>query len=182
MSSRIIIKNILATADVGAEIDLVKIVDKLSIYGRAKIRMRHIPSIIVKTEKSSVAVFRTGKIIISGASDIDTILSTAKKIISDICRETQCQKPRIYIENILAFEELDTEINREELYKEIRKTWRALYDPTQSPFIIVKTEKGTVLIGKRKIGYIGFRDIRDIEEMSKQIKTIILSPELSQDL
>lgn len=73
------IKNIVATGQIGGELDLALLSTKLGMEN-TEYEPEQFPGLIYRLERTVVLLFSSGKIVITGGSSIDTINSSFQKI------------------------------------------------------------------------------------------------------
>jgi transcription initiation factor TFIID TATA-box-binding protein len=132
------VENIVSSITLGRDIDLKMLASSVQGIDNPK----RFPGLIYRIDspKLSMLIFRTGKVICSGArsrSDIDAAvikliakLKEAKVIIKD--------KPKVEIQNIVASSSLDFKVNLDQLAMECENTE---YEPEQFPGLIFRLDE-----------------------------------------
>ncbi len=175
------IENIVASAALGVEIPLEKIVSKLE---GMEYEHEQFPGLVYRLQKPKAAalIFGSGKIVCTGARSIEDVNSVFKKVIS-IVEKVGSKVPKgfkVQVENIVASARLDARLNLDTIAFSLESSE---YEPEQFPGLVYRMEKPKVaflLFGSGKIVCTGARSIEDVDiavkkvsNKLKQIKAII---------
>ena len=171
------IENIVASATLGVEVPLEKIVSKLE---GMEYEPEQFPGLVYRLQKPKAAalIFGSGKIVCTGARSIEDVNLVFKKVIS-VIKMTGTKVPKIYktqVENIVASAKLDANLNLDT----IAFNWEnSEYEPEQFPGLVYRMTDPKVaflLFGSGKIVCTGARTVDDVEiavkKVSKKLKEI----------
>lgn len=171
------IENIVASAALGVEIPLEKIVSKLE---GMEYEPEQFPGLVYRMQKPKAAalIFGSGKIVCTGARSIDDVHTVFKKVIS-VVQSTGTKVPRghkVQVENIVASAKLDANLNLDTIAFNLENSE---YEPEQFPGLVYRMQDPKVaflLFGSGKIVCTGARSVKDvhlaIEKVSKKLKQI----------
>ena len=131
------IENIVASITLGRDLDLDKLTKSVTGIEKPK----RFPGVIYRLQepKCSMLIFRTGKVICSGARSRTDIDAAAEKLLAKL-QEAQMpvkDKPKIEIQNIVASASLDFRVNLDQLAMECENTE---YEPEQFPGLIFRLD------------------------------------------
>jgi transcription initiation factor TFIID TATA-box-binding protein len=138
------VENIVSSITLGRDIDLKKLVKSATGIDNPK----RFPGVIYRIDqpKLSMLIFRTGKVICSGARSRADIDAAVEKLIAKF-KEAKIVikgKPKIEIQNIVASASLDFRVNLDLLAMECENTE---YEPEQFPGLIFRlAEPKTVML------------------------------------
>lgn len=170
MVFRIKIENVVASASLGVNIKLEKIVSSMD---GIEYEPEQFPGLVLrlKDPKAAALVFSSGKIVCTGAKSP----SDAKLVISKIVRKLNKLKMRIpssyrvKLENIVASAKLDRELNLDMIAFTLDNTE---YEPEQFPGLVFRMDDPKVtflLFGSGKIICTGGRSIADVRRAVAKI-------------
>jgi transcription initiation factor TFIID TATA-box-binding protein len=174
---KIRVENIVASASLGVEIPLEKIVSKLE---GMEYEPEQFPGLVyrIKKPKAAALIFGSGKIVCTGARSIQDVNTVFKKVVS-IVRTTGTKVPRnfkVQVENIVASAKLDANLNLDTIAFNLDNSE---YEPEQFPGLVYRMEDPKVaflLFGSGKIVCTGARSIQDVniavKKVSKKLKEI----------
>ncbi len=165
------IENVVAFASLNKRFDLVSLVGKLK---DAEYDGARFPGAVYRIPEPRVSalLFSSGKIVCTGAKNIDSARVAVKKIVSDI-RATGVDVPYKYdleIENIVASTKIKADLNLEEIVMQLENTE---YEPEQFPGLVYRVNEPRVaflLFSSGKIICTGARKIEDIHEALAKFK------------
>jgi len=178
---KIKIENIVASASLGVEIPLEKIVSKLE---GMEYEPEQFPGLVYRVQKPKAAalIFGSGKIVCTGARNIEDVNTVFKKVIA-IVEKVGSKVPKgfkVQVENIVASAKLDAKLNLDTIAFKLESSE---YEPEQFPGLVYRMENPKVaflLFGSGKIVCTGARNIEDVaiavkkvSNKLKQIKAII---------
>ena len=171
------IENIVASATLGVEVPLEKVVSKLE---GMEYEPEQFPGIVYRLQKPKAAalIFGSGKIVCTGARNIEDVNIVFKKVIS-IVQSTGTKVPRgfkMQVENIVASAKLDASLNLDTIAFNLENSE---YEPEQFPGLVYRMTEPKVaflLFGSGKIVCTGARNVGDVEiavkKVSKKLKEI----------
>ena len=138
------VENIVSSITLGRDIDLKKLASMATGIDNPK----RFPGVIYRIDspKLSMLIFRTGKVICSGARSRSDIDEAVKKLIAKL-REARIivkDAPKIEVQNIVASSSLGFKVNLDQLAMECENTE---YEPEQFPGLIFRlAEPKTVML------------------------------------
>jgi transcription initiation factor TFIID TATA-box-binding protein len=165
MSFRIKIENVVASASLGVEIKLEKLVANLD---GIEYEPEQFPGLVLrlKEPKAAALIFSSGKIVCTGAkSPGDAKLVIAKIVVK--MNRLGFRVPKNYkvrLENIVASAKLDRELNLDTISFALENTE---YEPEQFPGLVFRMDDPKVtflLFGSGKIICTGGRSINDVRK------------------
>ncbi len=171
------IENIVATAPLGVRISLESLVEYLE---GSEYEPEQFPGLVyrVKDPKSATLIFSTGKIVCTGARNIEDVTTVIKKVVK-VLKESGIADPKGYkieVQNIVASARLPARLDLDKIVFEVENSE---YEPNQFPGLVyrVKDPKTTLLLfGSGKIICTGARKIKEVEYaieiMFKKLKSI----------
>lgn len=169
------VENIVSSITLDRHLDLKKLAKSVKEIDNPK----QFPGVIYRLDEPKLAmlIFRTGKVICSGARSrknindaVDQLLKTLKKAGQGVKK-----KPKVEIQNIVASSSLDFKVNLDVLATECENTE---YEPEQFPGLVFRLdEPKTVMLVFRsgRIIITGAKTPKDVENAAKRTKTIIKS-------
>jgi len=171
------IENIVASAALGVEIPLEKIVSKME---GMEYEPEQFPGLVyrMKEPKAAALIFGSGKIVCTGARSIEDVHIVFKKVVK-IVKKTGNKVPKefkIQVENIVASARLNAKLNLDTIAFKLESSE---YEPEQFPGLVYRMKKPKVaflLFGSGKIVCTGARSIEDVhiavKKVSKKLKQI----------
>ena len=165
------IENIVATINLNTELDLELLVDRLPM---AEYNPDQFPGVILRLTKPikvSVLIFRTGKMVCTGAKN-EQELQTAVKHIVRLIQEAGIDaplKPEVQIQNIVASGNLHAEVDLEQAALLLENS---MYEPEQFPGLIYRMTSPKVVIlifGSGKIVCTGAKREQDVKEAIEKL-------------
>lgn len=171
--SKIRVENIVATSYVAKELNLEQIVKVLKDGEYVPERF---PGLIyhTKTPKSAVLIFRSGKLVCTGARSLQEVTKVINMVVSKIQRvdKSVIKQPEIHVQNIVASADLGHELD----LTRIAITFgleKIEYEPEQFPGLVYRIKEPKVvslLFSSGKIVCTGATKIKDIELAVKKMK------------
>lgn len=167
------ISNIVATANLGVEVDLNIAMEFLRTVGKVAYDRRKFPGLVVKIGSGmAVLLFRTGKMVVVGGKTVEDVKKTVKEVLRALYPALSGLPPtvEVQIQNIVATANLGREVNLERLSQELPNV---NYDPNQFPGLIYAPgfDKPTVLIFETgKVVIVGAKDEQEIASIVEEIK------------
>lgn len=139
------IENIVATVTLPNELDLHEIERNIP---RVEYNPDQFPGLVFRLDKMKVTalIFKSGKMVVTGAKDTKTLIEAVKRIIRTLVEHgiKIRGKPIIQIQNIVASANLNVEVNLEEAAYKLENN---MYEPEQFPGLIYRmTDPHVVLL------------------------------------
>jgi len=170
MDFKIHIENIVASASLGVEVHLEKIVSKLE---GMEYEPEQFPGLVYRMNKPKAAalIFGSGKIVCTGARSIEDVKNVFKKVIA-VIQTSGTRVPKTYkmqVENIVASAKLDANLNLDTIAFNLENSE---YEPEQFPGLVFRMTNPKVaflLFGSGKIVCTGARSIEDVKVAVKKL-------------
>ena len=144
------IENVVASASLGHGIDLQAVVEMFPVV---EYRPKVFPGLVFRTKKPRTAnlIFRTGKMVCTGAKSEKEAIRAIKKIVEKLKRKSIIihGKVHIKIQNIVASVMLGGQVDLESFYEtggKIGLGMRIMYEPEQFPGLIYRMENPKAVI------------------------------------
>ncbi|MFQ6020848.1 MAG: TATA-box-binding protein [Candidatus Aenigmatarchaeota archaeon] len=177
MSFRIKIENVVASASLGVNIKLEKIVANME---GIEYEPEQFPGLVLrlKDPKAAALVFSSGKIVCTGAKSPKDAKLVIAKIVRKMNRLSMKIPPnyKVQLENIVASAKLDRELNLDIIAFNMENTE---YEPEQFPGLVYRMDDPKVtflLFGSGKIICTGGRSIADVrravEKIDKRLRKV----------
>jgi len=169
------VENIVSSITLDRHLDLKQLAKKVKEIDNPK----QFPGVIYRLEEPKLAmlIFRTGKVICSGARSRKNIDDAVEKLLKTLKKAGQKVKgkPSIEIQNIVASSSLDFKVNLDVLATECMNTE---YEPEQFPGLVFRLEqpKTVMLIFRSgKIIITGAKTPKDVAKAAQKTKEIVKS-------
>lgn len=171
------VENIVASASLGVEVPLNKIVKKME---GMEYEPEQFPGLVyrMKNPKAAALIFGSGKIVCTGARSLDDVKEVFRKVIV-IVRKSGVKVPKDYkfqVENIVSSAKLEKGLNLDKIAFNLENSE---YEPEQFPGLVYRMKDPKVaflLFGSGKIVITGARSVKDVkravEKVSKKLKSI----------
>jgi transcription initiation factor TFIID TATA-box-binding protein len=171
------IENIVATVNLGVELDLEKLAERLMM---AEYNPDQFPGLILRLTKPRISalIFRTGKMVATGAKNEEDLKNAVKalvKLLRDHGAEVPFD-PEVQIQNIVASGNLHAEVDLEQAVLMLEN---AMYEPEQFPGLIYRMSSPRVVIlifGSGKIVCTGAKSEKDValavQKLYNQLKEL----------
>lgn len=163
--AKIKIENVVASTSLGSELDLQAIALAL---GGAEYEPEQFPGLIyrLKDPKTATLLFRSGKVICTGAKSLEDVRLAISKVAEKIEKiGIEIEKdPEIEVQNIVASSDLEMKINLNEIAISLSLK-RIEYEPEQFPGLIYRLDDPKVvllLFGSGKLVCTGARKPEDV--------------------
>jgi len=163
---KIKIENVVASAPLGTTLDLEAVTKVLN----GEYNKERFPGIIyrVKEPKTATLLFRSGKIVCTGARSIEDIYKAISIIVERLNKAgfKMNKKPDITIQNIVATYDLGTNLNLNTIALTLGFE-RIEYEPEQFPGLVYRMDEPKLVLlifGSGKIVCTGARTTEDIEK------------------
>jgi transcription initiation factor TFIID TATA-box-binding protein len=166
------IENVVATTSVGRDLDLKAIALALD---NAEYEPEQFPGVVyrIKKPKTATLLFRSGKLVCTGAKSIEDVHLAIKTVIK-VVEEAGIQvdkNPKVVVQNIVASSDLHTELNLNAIAISLGLD-RVEYEPEQFPGLVYRIDEPKVvalLFCSGKIVCTGAKKVSDIEEAVEKI-------------
>lgn len=138
------IENVVASVFVNQPIDLKKVLEK---FPNTEYDSKRFPGLVfkLKSPKTAILVFSSGKMVITGAKSEKESIEAAKKIIKSFKSKKILKNPRVkmQVQNIVASGDLFGEIDLE---KAAMSLDYSMYEPEEFPGLIYQMDDPKVVI------------------------------------
>jgi transcription initiation factor TFIID TATA-box-binding protein len=172
--TKIKIENVVASSSLGTELDLQAIA--LSLEG-AEYEPEQFPGLIyrIKEPKTATLLFRSGKIVCTGAKSLDDVKSAVAKVTKQMAKAGVfvTQEPKVEVQNIVASSDLEQEINLNAIAITLGLE-RVEYEPEQFPGLVYRLDDPKVvllLFGSGKLVCTGAKVPSDVDRAVEKIST-----------
>jgi transcription initiation factor TFIID TATA-box-binding protein len=168
------IENIVATVilDQEIDIDLLELELPNHVY-----KPEQFPGVIFKIDRprATALIFRSGKMVVTGAKSISQLIEAVKKIIRAVDRILAKYgsgirgKPRVQVQNIVAGGDLHAYVNLEKAAYYLED---CMYEPEQFPGLIHRMRNPRVVLlifSSGKMVITGAKEESEVEQAVKQI-------------
>ncbi len=161
-----------ASTSLGKELDLPAIA--LALDG-AEYEPEQFPGLIyrLKEPKTATLLFRSGKVVCTGAKSLDQVKMAIDKVVKQIEKAGIIIKnePKIEVQNIVASSDLEQSINLNAIAISLGLE-RVEYEPEQFPGLVYRLDEPKVvllLFGSGKLVCTGARKPQDVEDAVNKI-------------
>jgi transcription initiation factor TFIID TATA-box-binding protein len=166
------IENVVASTSLGTELDLPAIA--ISLDG-SEYDPEQFPGLIyrLKEPKTATLLFRSGKVVCTGAKSLDQVKLAIEKVTKQIEKAGIHIKkdPKIEVQNIVATSDLGQKINLNAIAISLGLE-RVEYEPEQFPGLVYRPDVPKVvllLFGSGKVVCTGARKPQDVEDAVDKI-------------
>lgn len=173
------IQNVVAVASLNQKIDLLAI---LKVFRNAEYRPKKFPGLVfrLKRPKTATLIFRTGKMVCTGAKSEKQARSAVKKVVRELKNAgiIILGEPEIEITNIVASADLGGRIDLE-MVGEVMDN--VMYEPEQFPGLIYRMAEPKVvflLFSSGKIVITGGKSEEEVQQAAEKIRVILKDHEL----
>ena len=164
------IENIVATVNLGVELDLEQLAEKLPV---AEYNPDQFPGLILRLTKPRISalIFRTGKMVCTGAkneNDLKNAVHALVKLLNDHGANVPLN-PEVQVQNIVASGSLNAEVDLEQAALLLEN---AMYEPEQFPGLIYRMTNPRVVVlifGSGKIVCTGAKSEKDVAVAVQQL-------------
>ncbi len=160
------IENVVASTSIGAELDLTAIAQALD---GTEYEPEKFPGLIyrIKEPKTALLLFRSGKVVCTGAKNLDQVKAAIQKVTNQIKKAgiEVDDEPVIDVQNIVASADLGHKINLNAIALSFGLE-RVEYEPEQFPGLVYRLDEPKVvllLFGSGKLVCTGARQPGDVE-------------------
>jgi transcription initiation factor TFIID TATA-box-binding protein len=158
------VENIVASTSLNVKVPLGKLVAKQK---EAEYEPEQFPGLVYRLSKPKAAalIFSSGKIVCTGARNIEDVKKVIKKVVS-LIRKSGVRVPESYkidIENIVASAKIDARVNLDKIAYNLEGSE---YEPEQFPGLVYRMNEPKVaflLFGSGKIVCTGGRSVKDVK-------------------
>lgn len=164
------IQNVVASANLKQKVDLPSI---MKAFVNVEYRPKKFPGLVfrLKRPKTATLIFRTGKMVCTGAKSIKLAKSSVKKVVRELKKGgiIILGKPEITIQNVVATADMDGGID---VVKAADIMDNVMYEPDQFPGIIYRMSDPKVvmlLFSSGKIVITGARSGEEAQEAAEKI-------------
>jgi len=166
------IENVVASTAISQEIDLISVTQALE---GADYDPGRFPGLVYRTKnpKTAALIFRSGKIVCTGAKSIDDVDSGLQKVFEKL-RELGIDtgdNPKIIVQNIVASADLGAVLNLNAIAIGIGLE-NIEYEPEQFPGLVYRLDKPKVVVllfGSGKLVVTGGKKPKDAEDAVERI-------------
>lgn len=164
------IENIVATVNLGVELDLEQLAEKLPV---AEYNPDQFPGLILRLTKPRISalIFRTGKMVCTGAkneADLKNAVHALVRLLNDHGANVPLN-PDVQVQNIVASGSLNAEVDLEQSALLLEN---AMYEPEQFPGLIFRMTNPRVVVlifGSGKIVCTGAKSEGDVAVAVEQL-------------
>ena len=168
------IVNVVASATIGQELDLVKITKK---FPDVEYNPDQFPGAVFRLHnpKTAILLFRTGKMVCTGATSVELSIKAVNIVVQKL-RKAKIKiknEPRVTIQNIVSSINLGGRISLEQAARILP---RSMYEPEQFPGMIHRMldPKTVILIfASGKLVCVGARHEEEIHRSVNQIHSLL---------
>jgi len=172
-SESIQIENVVASSDIGQELDLETLANDLVA---SDYNPDNFPGLVYRMQepKAAALIFRSGKIVCTGANSIENV-TTALQQVFDELRDLGIQvtdSPEIEVQNIVSSADLGHTLNLNAIAIGLGLE-NIEYEPEQFPGLVYRLDEPSVvalLFGSGKLVITGGKQLEDAEQALSVIK------------
>ena len=171
--AEIIVVNVVASASIGKELMLQDIAFQLE---GAEYDQDRFPGLIYKLAepKTAVLIFRSGKVVCTGARSIPDVHVAIKKVVDElrVLDMPVKDEPDIVIQNIVATTNLESTLNLIQIAMSLGFE-NVEYEPEAFPGLVYRMDDPKVvllLFGSGKMVCVGAREVNNIKDAVRNIK------------
>ena len=173
------IQNVVAVASLGQKMDLIAI---MKIFRNVEYRPKRFPGLVFKLKqpKTTTLIFRTGKMVCTGAKSEKMAKSAVRKVVRELKKEGFIirRSPKIEIVNIVGTADIGGEVDIEVMADILDNV---MYEPEQFPGLIYRMEKPKVVILMFRSGKMvltGSKNEDQVNEAVDKMTSILIENEL----
>lgn len=170
------IENVVATTSIGRDIDLKAITLALE---NAEYDPTRFPGVVyrIKEPKTATLLFRSGKLVCTGAKSIEDVHKAVKTVIKSIeaAGISVDKNPHIDIQNIVATSDLHADLDLNVIAITLGLE-RVEYEPEQFPGLVYRIDEPKVvalLFSSGKVVCTGAKTVGDVEKAVNHIHTVL---------
>lgn len=170
-SESIQIENVVASSDIGQELDLETLANDLVA---SDYNPDNFPGLVYRLQepKAAALIFRSGKIVCTGANSIENVTTALQQVFGEL-RDLGIQvtnSPKIEVQNIVSSADLGHTLNLNAIGLGLENIE---YEPEQFPGLVYRLDEPSVvalLFGSGKLVITGGKQIEDAEQALSVIK------------
>ena len=173
------IQNVVAVASLDQKIDLLFI---MKAFRNVEYRPKRFPGLVfrLKRPKTTTLIFRTGKMVCTGAKSDKMARSAVRKVVRELKKEgiIILGKPRITIENMVASADVGGNVDLEMASAVLDNI---MYEPEQFPGLIYRMAEPKVVIlifSTGKLVITGAKRKEQVHEAAEKIRAVLIENEL----
>lgn len=173
------IENVVASATVNEKIDLNHIVKRFS---NVDYRPDIFPGLVFRLErpKTAVLIFETGRMVCTGAKSERQARIAVKRVVDMLRRQgiTIRNEPIVEIQNIVAYANLNEEVDLERLVYKLNKT---MYEPEQFPGAVHRMDDPKVvflIFSTGKLVCVGAKKEKEVSRAVMKLQKILKENDL----
>jgi len=173
------IQNVVAVASLGQKMDLIAI---MKIFRNVEYRPKRFPGLVFKLKqpKTTTLIFRTGKMVCTGAKSEKMAKSAVRKVVRELKKEGFIirRSPKIEIVNIVGTADIGGGVDIEVMADILDNV---MYEPEQFPGLIYRMEKPKVVILMFRSGKMvltGSKSEDQVNEAVDKMTSILIENEL----
>jgi len=173
------IVNVVASATVNEKIDLNYIVKRFS---NVDYRPDIFPGLVFRLErpKTAVLIFETGRMVCTGAKSERQAKIAVKRVVDRLRRQgiTIRNEPIVEIQNIVAYANLNEEVDLERLVYKLNKT---MYEPEQFPGAVHRMDDPRVvflIFSTGKLVCVGAKKEKEVSRAVMKLQKILKENDL----
>lgn len=166
------VQNIVASSRIGDEFDLDKIQAEFS---NTDYNPTQFPGLVyrLKEPKTSVLIFRSGKIVSTGARTLEDVEKCVQNVVKDLKSKgfNVYDKPKVDVQNIVSSADYGCEVNLNSTAVTLGLE-KVEYEPEQFPGLVYRISDPKVVIllfGSGKIVITGAKVLPDVEIAAKKL-------------
>jgi len=179
MGYTIKIENVVASTQIGENIDLVKISKEIK---DSEYKPKQFPGLVLRTSepKAAALVFRSGKIVCTGSKSVEDARRAVKQIVKMLkgIGISVIDEPDVKVQNIVASADLGTDLNLNAIAVGLGLE-NVEYEPEQFPGLVYRLTDPRVVVlifGSGKMVVTGGKSPEDaqkaVEKISKELKML----------
>lgn len=173
------IQNVVATASLGTEIDLIAI---MKVFRNVEYRPKKFPGLVfrLKRPKTATLIFTTGKMVCTGSKSEKEARSAVRKVVRELKEVGFIIKrvPDIIVQNIVASADIHGKVDLEETAEVLDNI---MYEPEQFPGAVYRMKEPKVVIlifSSGRLVITGAKSKEQVHEAAEKIRGILLENEL----
>ena len=173
------IQNVVAVASLDQKIDLLSI---MKVFKNVEYRPKKFPGLVfrLKRPKTATLIFKTGKMVCTGAKSEKQARSAVRKVVRELKKEgiIILGKPEITIQNMVASAYVGGDVDLEKAAEVLDNI---IYEPEQFPGAIYRMDVPKVVIlifATGKLVITGAKREEQVHEAADKLRTILIDNEL----
>ncbi|MFC7257236.1 TATA-box-binding protein [Haloplanus litoreus] len=166
-SESIQIENVVASSDIGQELDLETLANDLVA---SDYNPDNFPGLVYRLQepKAAALIFRSGKIVCTGANSIENVTTALQQVFDELCDLgiQVTDSPKIEVQNIVSSADLGHTLNLNAIAIGLGLE-KIEYEPEQFPGLVYRLDEPSVvalLFGSGKLVITGGKQLDDAEQ------------------